>query len=226
MHDFWDHFSANGHAAGAPLWPLGRGQSDVGTLGLCATVAPGETVMLPFFITWHFPNFVKYWRATAAPSCGVTSRRRGRTTTPRSGTTPSTSRATMPPTRSASTARRGASTTRCSPPRCRPTCSTPSPARPPSCTAPPCCACRTAPSTALRAATRDSRLLRGLLHPRVELCPDGGLPLPRPGALPARRRLHLQHARGRPHVLPPAAAPGQPAAGISTPPPTARWAAS
>jgi non-lysosomal glucosylceramidase len=28
---------------------------------LKAEIGPGETVTLPFCITWHFPNFLKYW---------------------------------------------------------------------------------------------------------------------------------------------------------------------
>ncbi|MHB0877654.1 MAG: GH116 family glycosyl-hydrolase [Anaerolineae bacterium] len=61
MHDFWDHFSATGTLPQRSYSPSEDGSSDVGTLGLRARLQPGETVTLPFFVTWHFPNFVKYW---------------------------------------------------------------------------------------------------------------------------------------------------------------------
>ncbi|MHB9022778.1 MAG: GH116 family glycosyl-hydrolase [Armatimonadota bacterium] len=34
---------------------------DIGSLGLLATVNPGETLTLPVFISWSFPTFEKYW---------------------------------------------------------------------------------------------------------------------------------------------------------------------
>jgi non-lysosomal glucosylceramidase len=68
MHDFWDHFAAEGSLPPREYGPSEEGKSDVGTLGLTATVPPGQTVVLPFFITWYFPNFTKYWRG-GGPSC-------------------------------------------------------------------------------------------------------------------------------------------------------------
>ena len=61
MHDFWDHLAAGGTLPARSLGPSAEGQSDVGTLGLRALLEPGESAILPFFITWYFPNFVKYW---------------------------------------------------------------------------------------------------------------------------------------------------------------------
>ncbi|MGQ9554794.1 MAG: GH116 family glycosyl hydrolase, partial [Anaerolineae bacterium] len=61
MHDFWDHFSATGTLPKREYPPSEEGKSDVGSLGLRARIEPGQSVTLPFFITWHFPNFVKYW---------------------------------------------------------------------------------------------------------------------------------------------------------------------
>lgn len=61
MHDFWDHFSATGTVPERHFPPSADGSSDVGTLGLRVRLAPGESATLPFFVTWHFPNFVKYW---------------------------------------------------------------------------------------------------------------------------------------------------------------------
>ena len=61
MHDFWDHLSENGSLPERQYGPSEAGKSDVGTLGLQASLEPGESVTLPFFITWYFPNFIKYW---------------------------------------------------------------------------------------------------------------------------------------------------------------------
>ena len=73
MHDFWNHFSATGALPERSFPPSSEGASDVATLGLRARVAPGETVTLPFFVSWYFPNFVKYWgvhRMGASCGCG------------------------------------------------------------------------------------------------------------------------------------------------------------
>ncbi|MCD6518856.1 MAG: hypothetical protein J7M05_02900 [Anaerolineae bacterium] len=61
LHDFWDTFSKQGELPERNLGPSEEGQSDVGTLGLRATLQPGEEVVLPFYISWYFPNFIKYW---------------------------------------------------------------------------------------------------------------------------------------------------------------------
>lgn len=61
MHDFWDHFSAQGALPERSYGPSEDGKSDVGTLGLRAALQPDESVILPFFISWYFPNFLKYW---------------------------------------------------------------------------------------------------------------------------------------------------------------------
>jgi len=41
--------------------PAGRGRADTGTLAAHCTVKPGETVTIPFLITWYFPVF-EHWR--------------------------------------------------------------------------------------------------------------------------------------------------------------------
>jgi len=71
LHDFWDNFSREGRLPPRDLGPSEEGASDVGTLGLLATVEPGGEVTLPIFLAWHFPTFVKYW-ASAEPcdECG------------------------------------------------------------------------------------------------------------------------------------------------------------
>jgi non-lysosomal glucosylceramidase len=56
---FWDDFSADGRLKDlAEVSPSPDKRSDIGTLGLAATIAPGEEVVLPFILSWHFPNFL------------------------------------------------------------------------------------------------------------------------------------------------------------------------
>ncbi len=62
LQDFWDTLRANGRLPGdAAAAPSPDGETDVGTLGLVAHLAPGETVELPFILSWHFPNLTNYW---------------------------------------------------------------------------------------------------------------------------------------------------------------------
>jgi len=71
LHDFWDTFSREGKLPPRDLGPSEDGSSDVGTLGLLATLQPGEATTLPILLTWHFPNFQKYWAsAQACDECG------------------------------------------------------------------------------------------------------------------------------------------------------------
>jgi non-lysosomal glucosylceramidase len=59
---FWDDFAADGRLKDlAEASPSPDKQSDVGTLGLTATIGPGEEVTLPFILTWSFPNFMDYF---------------------------------------------------------------------------------------------------------------------------------------------------------------------
>ncbi len=70
FHKFWDEFSTYGTLTDRTYEdPSPEGQGDVGSIVLKAAVEPGETVTLPVHITWHFPNFVKYW-GRAACDCG------------------------------------------------------------------------------------------------------------------------------------------------------------
>src|SRR5205814_8828204 len=41
--------------------PSPEGQTAVGTLGLRATIAPGDSAELPFLLAWHFPNLTNTW---------------------------------------------------------------------------------------------------------------------------------------------------------------------
>ncbi|MHB9031778.1 MAG: GH116 family glycosyl hydrolase [Anaerolineae bacterium] len=61
MHDYWDHFSATGVLPERDLGPSPEGTSDIGTLGLQTRLLPGASAVLPIYISWCFPNYVKYW---------------------------------------------------------------------------------------------------------------------------------------------------------------------
>ena len=58
---FWEDFSDDGRMEPSDETPSPDNETDIGTLGLVATVAPGETVRLPFILAWHFPNRENYW---------------------------------------------------------------------------------------------------------------------------------------------------------------------
>jgi uncharacterized protein (DUF608 family) len=59
---FWDDFAADGRLADlAEVSPSPDKRTDVGTLGLAATLAPGEEVTLPFILSWSFPNILNYF---------------------------------------------------------------------------------------------------------------------------------------------------------------------
>ncbi|MEN6310009.1 MAG: GH116 family glycosyl-hydrolase, partial [Acidobacteriota bacterium] len=56
---FWDDFASDGRLKDlAEVSPSPDKRSDVGTLGLTATIGPGEEVTLPFILSWNFPNFL------------------------------------------------------------------------------------------------------------------------------------------------------------------------
>ena len=73
---------------------------------------------------------------------------------------------------------------------------------------------------------RHKRLLPRLLHARVELRADDGLPLRRPGEADARGRVRPRHPRRRPDELPREPARRRGRRNSARPPPTGRWAAS
>jgi len=59
---FWDDFADDGvlkNEMDASPSPDGRG--DVGTLGLRATLEPFGEAVLPFYLSWSFPNFLDYF---------------------------------------------------------------------------------------------------------------------------------------------------------------------
>jgi uncharacterized protein (DUF608 family) len=62
LQAFWDDFRSDGRLPDrATAEPTPAGLTDVGTLGLCATVPPGGEVTLPFVLAWHLPNLTNYW---------------------------------------------------------------------------------------------------------------------------------------------------------------------
>ncbi len=59
---FWDDFSDDGRLSDFDAEdPSPDGRTDVGSLGLLSTIQPGGEVVLPFAISWHFPNLVNYF---------------------------------------------------------------------------------------------------------------------------------------------------------------------
>ena len=62
VQSFWRDFSEDGRLAEEPSPdPSIDGETDVGSLGLLAGLGPGEEVVLPFILSWYFPNLVNYW---------------------------------------------------------------------------------------------------------------------------------------------------------------------
>jgi len=67
LQNFWDDFKSDGRLPDDPTnTPSPVGQTDVGSLGLTARIAPGETVELPFILSWHLPNLTNYWNPEPA----------------------------------------------------------------------------------------------------------------------------------------------------------------
>jgi non-lysosomal glucosylceramidase len=59
---FWDDFSSDGELTDIGIEDVSADKSsDIGSLGLKFSLAPGETAEAPFVIAWHFPNRENYW---------------------------------------------------------------------------------------------------------------------------------------------------------------------
>ncbi|MGB9837173.1 MAG: GH116 family glycosyl hydrolase, partial [Candidatus Saccharicenans sp.] len=59
---FWDDFSSDGELKNlAEEDPSPDGRTDVGSIGLKATIPAGSEVVLPFIISWHYPNLLNYF---------------------------------------------------------------------------------------------------------------------------------------------------------------------
>lgn len=62
IHRFWEDLSADGKLSNCnDQEPTDDGRSDIASLGLCGTLAPGELLNFTFIIAWHFPNRTNYW---------------------------------------------------------------------------------------------------------------------------------------------------------------------
>ncbi len=66
VQGFWDAFSQNGRIAPSDESPTPDNETDIGSLGLVASLAPGESARLPFILAWHFPNLMNYWNVEEA----------------------------------------------------------------------------------------------------------------------------------------------------------------
>ena len=67
LQSFWDDFRADGLLPStSDPEPSPDGSTDIGTLGLRATVPPGGEVTLPVVLGWHFPNLTNYWNRNSA----------------------------------------------------------------------------------------------------------------------------------------------------------------
>jgi len=68
FQDFWQDFSADGMFEERSYEPSGNGQSDTGSIGARIRLEPGETATVPFYLSWYFPTFVKYWAGPKPPT--------------------------------------------------------------------------------------------------------------------------------------------------------------
>ncbi|SDX38275.1 GH116 family glycosyl-hydrolase [Paenibacillus sp. CF384] len=62
LQEFWDDFVQDGllNDLGYDT-PSEKNRTDTGSLGVCETLAPGETKTFAFVLAWHFPNRVNGW---------------------------------------------------------------------------------------------------------------------------------------------------------------------
>ncbi len=69
LQAFWDEFSTSGRLADRIYSePSSENSSDTGSIVLHVRLEPAETVRLPVYIGWHFPNFIKYWKTADQPA--------------------------------------------------------------------------------------------------------------------------------------------------------------
>jgi uncharacterized protein (DUF608 family) len=61
LHRFWDAASEGELVENRDPAEAEENRTDIGSIGLPVTLAPGEAVTLPVIIAWHIPNFEKYW---------------------------------------------------------------------------------------------------------------------------------------------------------------------
>lgn len=59
---FWDDFRSDGEFEDNGVHdPSPESTADIASLGLKASLGPGESAELPFILTWYFPNRENYW---------------------------------------------------------------------------------------------------------------------------------------------------------------------
>ncbi len=59
---FWDEFSTTGRLKERTYdEPSQPDASDTGSLAMRAHIEPGQSVKIPVYFVWYFPNFIKYW---------------------------------------------------------------------------------------------------------------------------------------------------------------------
>ncbi len=69
---FWDDFSKDGRLKDLDDGsPSPDKQTDVGSLGVTASLDPFEEVSLPFVLAWHFPNYKDYFDVVAKQQGGM-----------------------------------------------------------------------------------------------------------------------------------------------------------
>jgi len=68
LQAFWDEFSQTGRLVNRDYPPSKDGSSDVGSICLHTKLKPQESILLPIYISWYFPNFEKYWGNV---NCGI-----------------------------------------------------------------------------------------------------------------------------------------------------------
>jgi uncharacterized protein (DUF608 family) len=59
--DLWNYFKSNGELNQRAPNRIQSDTPDAGALAISELLAPGEEKAFMFYITWHFPNFEKYW---------------------------------------------------------------------------------------------------------------------------------------------------------------------
>lgn len=64
---FWNDFADDGRLESpVQLDPSPDGKTDTGSLGVYATLQKNESITIPFFIAWYFPNRENYWNGEEA----------------------------------------------------------------------------------------------------------------------------------------------------------------
>ncbi|MEW5901719.1 MAG: GH116 family glycosyl hydrolase, partial [Acidobacteriota bacterium] len=69
---FWDDFSADGRLKDLDeVSPSPAGRTDIGSLGLAVSLGPFEEAILPFILSWNFPNVLNYFDIVAKQRGGL-----------------------------------------------------------------------------------------------------------------------------------------------------------